>query len=56
MIAPHDFERKVNDLVTYLERGDVVKVSKLLHGIAMLTTKTKGRIGYFFSKYQINDC
>ncbi|CAM9415700.1 unnamed protein product, partial [Sphacelaria rigidula] len=27
MIAPHDFERKVNDLIAYLERGDVVKVS-----------------------------
>lgn len=40
MIAPHDFERKVDDLVTYLERGDVVKVSKPPHGIAMLAIET----------------
>lgn len=27
MIASHDFERKVDDVKKYLERGDVVKVS-----------------------------
>lgn len=30
MIASHDFERKVGDVMRYLDRGDVVKV-KLLH-------------------------
>lgn len=27
MIATHDFERKVNDVKKYLEKGDIVKVS-----------------------------
>lgn len=31
MIANHDFERKVNDIKRYLEKGDKVKVSWYLH-------------------------
>lgn len=35
LIGDHDFERKVKDVKKYLDRGDMVKVRKVIRGILL---------------------